>query len=470
MIKNKQLTWAALGAVLLAAGLTMPMVQAQSADALLDKLVDKGVLSVKEANELREQSDQGFRKAYQSKSGMPDWVTQIKLHGDLRGRWDFVKTDNEHPGASEPNKDRSRFRYRMRFGATVQMKEGFELGFRLTSGEPNSLGGDPISGNASFQDNGSKKFVYIDLAYGKWTPINSGPWLLSTTIGKMENPFVVSDMVFDQDYTPEGMAIQAGYAFNDQHSLKLNNGGFMLDEINQGSQASEDPYLIGSQLRYDAKWTPELVSTVGVGWLALFHEQNLGNGSVPNINTGNTRYLAASGTHLAGDLVANFMPIVADASVTYSVAKFPLYPGPFPIRVGGEFMMNTGADQDNEGYWVGLFLGKTGKKGTWEASYRFKRLESDAWYEEFVDSDTGAYRQVALSGSAQSAGYRPGTGLQGHVAKLGYSLSDALTVGVTYYHYELIDTPRVVGVVNGQRASTEQSGAHRVQLDAVWKF
>lgn len=470
MTKQIKLTWAALGAVLLAGGIAMPSAHAQSADALLDKLVDKGVLTVKEANELREQADHDFLKAYQARTGMPDWVTQLKLYGDLRARWDLVKTDNEHPGAAEPNKDRSRFRYRLRVGTTVQMKEGFELGFRLTSAEPNTFGGDPISGNASYQDNGSKKFVYIDLAYGKWTPISKGPFMLSTTLGKMENPFVFSDIVFDPDYTPEGIALQSAYALNENHALKLNGGGFMLDEINQGSQASEDPYVVGVQLRYDAKWTPELATTVGAAWLALFHEQNLGNGAVPNINVGNTRYAAASGPHAAGDLVANFAPFVFDASVTYTLDKFPLYPGPMPVKVGGEYMVNTGADQDNQGYWVGFGIGKSGKKGTWEASYRFKRLESDAWYEEFVDSDTGAYRQVALAGSGQAAGYRPGTGLQGHVAKLAYSLSDAFTLGVTYYHYELIDTPRVTGTFNGRTVSTKESGAHRVQLDAIWKF
>jgi len=444
---------------------------AQSADALLDKLVDKGVLTVKEANELREQADEGFLKAYQSKSGMPDWVTQLKLYGDLRGRWDFITTPNDFPGANEPNKDRSRFRYRLRVGTTVQMKDAFELGFRLTSGEANStFGGDPISGNATFQDNASKKFVWIDLAYGKWTPIKSGPFFLSTTIGKMENPFVFSDMVFDPDYTPEGAAIQAGYVINDCHALKFNGGGFMLDEINQGSQASDDPFFVGAQLRYDAKWSPCLDSSVGLSWLGIFHEQNLGNGAVPNVNVGNKRYAVATGSHAVGDLVENFAPIVADANVTYTFEKFPLYSGPFPVKVGGEYIMNTGADQDNEGYWVGLFLGKAGKKGTWEASYRFKRLESDAWYEEFVDSDTGAYRQVALAGSGQAAGYRAGTGLQGHVGKLLYSLSDGFTLGVTYYLYELIDTPRVTGVFNGRDVTDKESHAHRVQVDAIWKF
>ena len=465
MIKTKRFKWAALGAALLATGTLMPSAHAQSADALLDKLVDKGVLTVKEANDLREQADEGFTKSYQAKTGMPDWVNQLKIYGDLRGRYEMFKTDNDVDGASQPNKDRNRFRYRLRVGATVTMKDDFEAGFRLTSSDPNSdgTGGDPISGNSTLQNNGSKKFIYIDTAYGKWTPIHNGPWLLGTTVGKMENPFTVSDMVFDGDYTPEGAALQGGYTFNDRHALKFNGAVFVLDEINQGSQASDDPLMTGLQLRYDAKWTPKLSSTVGLAWYSLFGEENLNNSEVPNVNVGNTRYATATGTHRAGDLVNNYTPWVVDASVTYTLDSFPTYPGVFPIRIGGEYMNNPGASEENIAWWGGVFFGKAGKKKTWEASYRYKHLESDAWYEEVVDSDFGAYYQVALAGSGAGTGYRAGTGVEGHVAKLVYSLSDSFTIGATWFYTSLINPAVVAG-------SETESHENRVQIDAIWKF
>ena len=45
---------------------------AQANDALLDKLVDKGILTTKEAQELRDESDKGYTTAFQAKTGMPD--------------------------------------------------------------------------------------------------------------------------------------------------------------------------------------------------------------------------------------------------------------------------------------------------------------------------------------------------------------------------------------------------------------
>jgi hypothetical protein len=142
---------------------------AQSVDSLLDKLVDKGVLSVKEAQDLREESDKDFTKAYSAKSGMPEWVSALKLNGDFRGRYDGVFSENP------AYVDRNRLRYRLRFGVTATLNDGLEAGFRLASSEPSgTFGGDSISGNTSFNDNGSKKFVYLDMAYAKWTDPHQG--------------------------------------------------------------------------------------------------------------------------------------------------------------------------------------------------------------------------------------------------------------------------------------------------------
>ena len=457
---------------LLALGAYGGTLHGQSSDALLKKLVDKGILTGQEAAELKKESDGGFDKAYRTKSGMPDWVTSLKIYGDLRARYETLQTDNDTPGALQPNKDRAGFRFRLRTGMTATLKDSFEVGFRLASGEPSgAFGGDPNSSNVTFQDNASKKFVWIDLAYGKWTPINTGPWLVSGTIGKMENPFV-ADMAFDMDYTPEGAAIQGAYAINESHSLKWNGAVFMTDEINQGSQASDDPMLFGVQLRYEAKWTSELATSLGLAWYTLKDAENLGNLAVPNNRVGNTRYgksVPGSVTRLAGSLVNDYYPVVADAAVTYTLKSFPGYAGKFPIRVAGEYIENPGADRQNNAYWAGVFFGKASKKGTWEASYRFKRLEADALYEEFVDSDFSAYYEAIPGGSVASSGSAPGqragTGIQGHIFRAGYAPSDSFQLGMTYLLSELIN-PAFVGTPS-KRA---ESGAHRLQVDATWKF
>jgi hypothetical protein len=459
-------------AVALTTALAAPSVQAQSADALLDKLVDKGILTVDEANELRDQTDKDFTAAYSVKSGLPDWVTSLRIGGDFRGRYEMFNS-------GEPTfVDRHRFRYRVRPGIVAGLRDNFEVGFRLTSSEAQgTFGGDPISGNTTFQDNASKKFVYIDLAYAKWTAFNNRVSSGVFTIGKMENPFVFSDMVFDGDYTPEGLAQQFSFNLNEAHALKLNLGQFAVDEI---STSSRDPYLFGAQVRLESTWNKHWATSLGLAALALTSEENLtetpagapvatpvrdaaGNqigtvnlpgaaasSTVPNVNRGNTRTAA-------GVLANNFNPFVADAAVTYTLESFPRYNAPFPIRLAAEYMVNPAADDRNEGYALGITFGKSGRRGLWDVSYRWKHLEADAWWEELVDSDFGGLTPAA---GATRAAYASGTNVEGHIFKASYSPFDSLTIGVTYFLAEIIaGTP-----------STFDESVGRLQLDAVWRF
>ena len=425
--------------------------QAQSVDSLLDKLVDKGILTVKEANDLRTESDKDFDKAYAAKTGMPEWVTGLKFSGDVRARYENFTAENS------AFVDRNRFRFRLRFGAVATLMDDFEAGFRLTSSEQQgAFGGDPISGNSTFTDNGSKKFVYIDQAYGRWSPLK-GPHLSgSLTVGKMENPFVFSDMVFDQDYTPEGLAMQSAYRFNDAQTVQLIGGAFVLDEL---GASSDDAYLYGVQARLDSAWTTKLKTSAGVAGMLIQSDESLINTAVPNINRGNDRDATTAPAY-------NFNPIVADASLTYLLDSGPLYTGAFPIKVGGDFIINPAAPSsspsgaENYGYSAGILIGKAGKKNTWEISYTWKFLGGDAWYEELVDSDFGAFYQVAQANSGLGAGYGSGTGVQGHIVKLAYSPYDSITLSAKWFGTELVN-PSPAG---------SDSKMNRIQVDALWRF
>jgi len=429
---------------------------AQSVDSLLDKLVDKGVLTVNEANDLREESDKDFTKAYAAKSGMSDWVTALKFNGDLRGRYESFYFQNDN------GTDRQRFRYRLRFGVTATMTDNFEAGFRFGSGDfdqANQIvsGVDPISNNQSFQNNASKKGIFVDLVYGKWSPLRTEDWFGAVTVGKMVNPFVFSDLVFDGDYTPEGGALQLNRNLGESHTLKLNTAAFVLDEI---SSQSEDPYLLGAQVRLDSKWTEKISSTAGIAYMEIFHDYALYNTAVPNINVGNTRADLPSTPigPVVNGLVYDYHPIVADAALTYSLDEFWHYKAPFPIKVGGDFIHNPGAPRDNNGWSAGIFFGKAGKRGLWEFSYRYKYLGADAWYEELVDSDFGGYYQSPPTGGV--TGYGSGTNVKGHILKAAYTPYDPFTLSVTAFLTELINP----------NPAFSESRTTRIQVDGLLKF
>jgi hypothetical protein len=432
-----------------------PKLEAQSSvDALLNKLEQKGILSVDEARELKAENQMDvtndLAKAFNAKYPMSDWVNSLKFSGDFRGRFDDVTMD------SHTFTDRMRWRYRVRLGLTVNMKDNLELGFRVGSGDPapgTGFGGNPLSNNSTLQDNGTKKFLYVDAAYGKWTAINDGTWTLATIIGKMDNPFQLSSMVFDPDLTLEGAALQSGYKINDNQALVLNGGAFMLDEL---KTSSHDPFLAGLQVAWNAKWGSKVESSLGVATFNVLNTESLAatsagaNSGVPYVNQGNSRTAA-------GNLIENFNPVIADASITYKFDSCPLYPGIFPVKLAGEFMNNPAAPDQNNGIWVGFTLGKAGKKHAWDISYRYEYLENNAWYDALVDDDNGALYTVAPTGGG--TGFFGGTNVKGHLVKLNYSITDGLTFTFTAYANELIHT-----------APNAPSKALHVMADLMWKF
>lgn len=425
----------------------------QSSDALLNKLVEKGILTANEASSLKDEASKDLNQAIHKNSGLPDYVKDLRFSGDFRGRFEKHAVDNSLYS------DRNRLRYRLRFGVKADIYDDFEVGFRLSSGDPNAaFGGNPVSANTTLGDGASRKFVWIDTAYVKWNAIHNGDWKLTGTFGKMENPFALSPMVFDPDYNPEGFALQGAYNINDKHALKFAGGFFVLDEFNQGAAASHDPYMMGAQLALDSKWTDTFNTDLSIAALNITSKGNLLNGSAPNANNGNTRTAA-------GAPAFNFNPIVAGASATYKLDSFPMYKGHFPVKVGGEYMYNPAAPTDNHGYWGGITLGKAGKKGLWELSYKYQVLQGDAWYEELVDDDNGGFYSSTVGlNSGNGTGFYGGTNVKGHVMKLTYNLTDSLNLAVTYYLTSLIKEPTPVA------GTSAKSDAGHLTVDLMWKF
>ena len=464
------------GAVTLAA--LAPQVHAQSADALIDKLVEKGILTSSEASDLRDQADKDFKTAFAAKTGMPEWVTGYKFSGDVRGRFEQFSGDNNMLI------DRTRLRYRLRFGVAVNMLDNLEAGLRLGSGDS---AGNPLSNNTTMENNATKKPIWLDAAYGKWTMLNSGGRLLAATVGKMDNPFAFTPMVFDPDLTPEGAALNGSYTFNDKQAIVFAGGAFVLDELgafgkspgSAGASSSQDPFMYGGQITWNAKWTEKWATSVGLGAFAIVSPGQLSDANVARNNQGNTRtvqtiYYPASPNYPAGSatittLAYNYTPLIADASVTYTAASFPFYTGAFPIKFAAEFMNNPGAPRNNNGFWVGVTLGKSGTKKTWDLSYRYEYLEADAWYDQLVDDDNGAfYATSAYSSYTGSAGWYGGTNMKGHLIKLNYSVTDSFTLGITCYINDLITLPPQNA--NSGFVVDPKSGAIHFMADLMWKF
>src|ERR1043165_7688446 len=91
-------TWAKLAVSVFFCGLAASSAPGQSSDALLNKLVSKGVLTAEEAKELSK--DVVGVKAEPNKLSLPSWISNLKLYGDFRGRYDGTF---QHEGNFQPD-------------------------------------------------------------------------------------------------------------------------------------------------------------------------------------------------------------------------------------------------------------------------------------------------------------------------------------------------------------------------------
>src|SRR3970282_979352 len=89
----------------------------------------------------------------------------------------------------------------------------------------------------------AQKQLWIDRAYLEWKATSR----LKLTGGRMPNPFFTiytTDVVWDEDVTPEGFAENLTFKTTDAVVLFINAGQFVLDE---DSSDANDQWLFGEQ-------------------------------------------------------------------------------------------------------------------------------------------------------------------------------------------------------------------------------
>lgn len=448
---NKQQLTAGLLAA--ATGMTLASTgHAQNVDALLNKLVDKGVLTSQEAEDLKKDSDQSLGTAVRSKLGMPAWDSSIKLGGDFRLRVDDLMPEN---GLNKD--DRLRYRFRFRYGAVWTAQDWATLGFRLGSGDYRSSTGDgnPNSNNQTLTHAFSKKPLFIDAAYVTLTPPEQD-WI-SLTGGKMNNPFwapsLNSPMVYDADITPEGAVLQLKHKFGPEDRLQAfaNGGAFVLDEL---SGSKFDTYMsdvqagITANLLGDAK-SPKLKATVAGGY---FLTQNLTKFPVSD-SSGNLGNALSASTNYLG----NFQTIYARGEVAWKFSDKPLLGTPAVLTLGGEYDNNltdsykhlTPDGDQVEAWTLQLTLGQAAKRGQWQIAYQYKRAEADALFDSLTDDDFG------------------GTDRKGHVIKAAYNVRDWWQLG-----FSALVTEKISNRPNGGHNQAGIDGEEQLRLffDSMFKF
>jgi hypothetical protein len=416
---------------------------------------------------------QARSQKWASPNVIPEWTTRIKLFGDVRVRGEgvFFPSGNDNTGAF-PNfnaintgppfdisgtvfspqlnvdQDRQRLRLRVRFGLEADLTNGFSAGLRVATGENNS----PTSTNQSLGAAGtshsggqfSKYGIWLDRGFLKYEYGGQPSKNFALSLGRFDNPFFSTEIIWDDDIGFDGIGLQAKYEVLKGFTPFIVGGAFPVfnTDFNFASNqpakfASDDKWLYAAQLGFDWKITKEVQLKVAAAYYD-FHdiEGKLSDPFVPltasdagNTDTSRPSFAQKGNTYRA---IRNIIPTIDnDFGTSRQFQYFGLaskfqdlaftarldlnYFEPVQISLLGEFIKNMAWDEvdinsvavNNRGpldelgigryeggdtAWIaGIRVGKMKfeKAGDWLLGINYRHVESDAVVDGFADSDFG---------------------------------------------------------------------------------
>ena len=424
--------------------------QDDTADILVQVLVKKGILTEAEAFEIRHEvatvaaqqkadivetavsqsaSPAGSSDAYRYVP-MPSKLGGLKLFGDARFRYQY---ENAKKIRSDDNKDRSRWRYRARFGAEYDFLEsGFSMGTRIETSSSN----DSTNANFGnvFDKSGGGLYIgrlYLDYEGEDW----------SLTLGKQGSPFTLPKAIWDSDLNPEGVTERFKFG-----GTNITLGQYIVDEEDErgqvvGGPRVEDDFLFMAQADLEVggvSYSP--FAMVSTGGLSTDSE----NGAFRGENANNYFH----------NLLVLGVPFEYGFKLGQEKAKVF---GSYGVNLEGDDAINdpnspyyagtTNNSSQNQFFNLGLQLGSGKKAGESKWSLEYRYIEATSMSPNFTDSDFG----------------KGHTNQEGFVFNYTYALTDFLKSSITYMNSQAID--------EGYLGKAGDNGdVQLVQVDAAVKF
>ena len=389
--------------------------------ALLERLesLEQEVKMLKRQVELNQ--EQASAKTQETASSAPAW----KWSGDIRLR-------EEARNRTGTGQDVHRQRIRFRYGFDAKVTDDLKVGARLATGNTATGSSNAISTNQSLNVAFNHVNIVLDRAYATWTPTVPGLTECKLTGGIIENPFwTLGQLVWDEDLNFQGGAVRLAKTLGPV-TLFSTNGVFALQ-----TDVSKAASLWSSQggviYKPFAEQEDELRKNLKITTAVAYHDYK----NVTRTQGKNTALTTAGGTK--GNSAS-----LKDVNLLNPAVEIASQYADVPFSGFGDVVHNTGAAVKNNGFQVGLKIGKARvpfdlKKG-WEGGWYFERLENDATLGAFSDSDFG----------------NGGTNHRGNVYWLKLAVLKNTVIGLKYFN-----TRQIIGIKN--KADT-------VQMDWVTTF
>lgn len=379
-------------------GASVSISSAGEVDVLIDKLVEKGVLTPVEAQIILDETKQEVAKeiSQAKSSSLPLWVQKITLKQDLRLRYQYEKKDS-----SDQSRSRGRVRYRL--GLQTNVIDSVKVGVGLATG-----GDDPRSTNQTFENTFESPDIRLDYAYAQVKPIKD----LSLIAGKFHRkPYLwePTDLLWDGDINPEGAALHYDLSLVDGLDSFVNAGVLVLDE--NGTEDKVDPFMHYLQAGLVGK-IDDLDSKLAVTYYGFNGLQGVDPDHSKDTNT------RITGNVLKYDYDA--IAVSAEVGV-----KEPFDLSLPRVAVFGDYVHNLSNDVDEDSGWaLGCKVGakKVKKSGQWQGKYIYARLGRDAFPDTFPDSDR----------------YGGRTDVKSHEVVFSYALNKNIILSLDYYQSNFI--------------------------------
>lgn len=295
------------------------------------------------------------------------WAEKIKLYGDFRFR--FEQIEDEELGVR--NKGRARGIVRFRLGAQAKITDELTVDARFASGS----GPEPTSTNFTLGRDWEKGDLWLDRAYIKWQPKCAEG--LSVLVGKMGVPFYsVSNLIWDSDVNPEGVAIQYAWKINDKTEGFANGGGFWVEE--RGSDSEIAMWGIQAGLKHEIDDDRSLTGGVTYYDYANIKGDELMTYDGDYSRGGNTVFTDGA------DLFYTYDYNILELFGEYGHKMFGLPSGLYTQYTNN---MASGVSAD-QGWLVGYRLNKAKKAGTWQISYDYRDQQRDSVLGAFAETDS----------------------------------------------------------------------------------
>lgn len=373
---------------------------------------------------------------------IPKWLDNLTVYGNLRLRYQ----NDCFSGEGVSTKDRNRFRYRIRAGVIkTWLDDQLETGFQLSSSET----GDATTTNETMGDNFARDPVWINLAYATYRP----RWLpgLTVTGGRMLNPLVQTDLVWDADVYPEGF--WAGYRTNVCKPFEVfANAGFFLLNENFKAPFGADADAQGRPLDTTLRDATLATCQAGFAWTLARDVKWTFAGTYYDYEGIETGFRSAGGNNtetigFPAPAVGSYSRLAAgDFKIVNVLNKIDFRLLELPWTAYFDVIHNVAnhdsglySEQDS-GFALGLKAGQNKKKGDWSLGYVYKYVEANATLGELADADFG------------------GTNVKGSALRAVYNIQDFLTIGTSLFWFEPIAGPR----------EDQRTVLTRVEL--IWSF